>query len=365
MSVVLFLVILAILIFVHELGHFIFAKLFNIRVDEFAIGFPPKIFGIRYGETLYTINLIPFGGFVKIFGENPDEKINESHDEARSFIGKPRFLQALTLIAGVFFNIIFAWLLISGSLVYGLPEPLDYGGTSPLTNQSVLVVGVLPQSPGEKAGLRDGDRILSVEALGKTALSSSSEMIRSFIEENQNETLRFLIGRNGKHITIETEANAGIIDGRKAVGIALEDIGVLKLSFSNALGEGLKMTSSATVSTAEGLFSFIKNALFGHANLSQVTGPIGIANLVGEASDFGFSYLLNFIAFISINLAVINLLPFPALDGGRLFIVIIESLTRRPLNYKYVNAVNAIGFVLLIILMILVSYKDVTRLLGS
>ena len=158
MSIIIFLVILAALIFVHELGHFLVAKKTGIRVDEFAIGFPPKIFAWQRGETKYTINLIPFGGFVKIFGENPDDESISGPDSTRSFVNKNRGIQAAVLVAGIAFNLIFAWLLISASLSVGLSTSVS-GYEQYAPDAKVLVVSVLPNSPAAKAGLQAGDKI--------------------------------------------------------------------------------------------------------------------------------------------------------------------------------------------------------------
>jgi len=363
MSVVLFLAILAVLVFVHELGHFIFAKLFGIRVDEFAIGFPPKIWSMRRGETLYSINLIPFGGFVKIFGENPNEESLSGAGSTRSFIRKPRPIQALVLIAGIAFNILFAWILISASFMTGVPVSKDYAPNIPLSNAFIAVTDILPDSPAFDAGFEPGDKITRVNSASEIFSDVSAEALRSFIARHGEEELIFSVSRGDHEIKIEARPKAGIIDGKNAIGFALGEAGILKLSFGKAFLEGARMTYIVTLDTAHGIYSFLKEALFGRADLSSVTGPVGIAGMVGAAREFGFAYLLNFTAFISINLAVINLIPFPALDGGRLFIVIIEAVIRRPLNYKYVNIANAIGFGLLILLMILVSYQDIAKLL--
>lgn len=365
MSIILFLVILATLIFVHELGHFIAAKLSGIRVDEFAIGFPPRIFSFKKGETIYTINLIPFGGFVKIFGENPDEASLTGPESQRSFARKPYLIQAITLLAGVAFNVLFGWLLISSALSIGLPAPYDSANPALVKNPVVSVIEVLPLSPAEKAGFKSGDKIIYLETEGAEedrVKADSAEQVRNFIGAHPEEEITFSIERKNEKLTLKAVADADIEKNRKAVGVSLADVGIMKLPFYKAIIEGAKITVVSTGLIAGGLFDFIKTAIIGEADIKQVTGPIGIVGLVGDASDLGLAYLLNFTAFISINLAVINILPIPALDGGRLLIVGIEAIRRRPLNYKYVNIVNATGFILLIILMLLITYQDIARL---
>lgn len=367
MSVILFLAILAVLIFVHELGHFTVAKLSGIKVEEFAIGFPPRIFGWKYGETRYTINLIPFGGFVKIFGENSNKESLEGSESDRSFIRKPRPIQALVLIAGIAFNILFAWILFSGALFLGVPAPADSSKSGLVENTRTTVVEILPESPAEKAGFEVGDKLVSLSSGGKVLRETNADSMRAFIGEHGTESLSFGIvrGREEKLFTLEAIPESGIVEGKQALGFALADIGTLSYPLPKALVEGVRMTYSVTVDTTLGLLSFIGQAILGNADINQVTGPVGIAGMVADASDFGLAYLLSFAAFISINLAIINLLPFPALDGGRLFIVGIEGVIRRNLNYSYVNLANAAGFALLILLMILVTWQDIARLIAS
>ncbi len=364
MSIILFLVILAVLIAVHEFGHFITAKLSGIRVDEFAIGFPPKLFSWKSGETRYSLNIIPFGGFVKIYGEDPSETPDTGPDQERSFANKPRPVQALVLSAGVLGNVIFAWLILSIALMIGLPAPADYAGEKLLQDPKVTVLGTLPGSPAEKAGLVPGDVIQSISS-GKEILPLpfSVDEVRNFIAGNPDQKLSIEIKRGTESKVISVTAIDNIISDRPGIGVSLGSVGILQASGLAAFYEGAKLTLNSVYQVAKGLLLFLKDALQGAANLSQITGPVGIVNLVGEASEFGFAYLLGFTAFISINLAVINLLPFPALDGGRLLFVGIEAIIRRPINARIQNVANLVGFCLLILLMLIVTYQDILRLI--
>ncbi len=256
MSIIIFLIILAVLVLVHEFGHFIVAKKSGIRVDEFGLGFPPRILGRKFGGTLYSLNAIPFGGFVKIFGEDSHDVEVAEGDKSRSFQYKPKGIQALVLVAGVTFNLIFAWLVIF---------------------------------------------------------------------------LRFII---------ETP--------KMPIG---------------ALVDSFRITGFLIVETAIGLSKFLYNAITLQADLSQVSGPIGIVSIVSDASSQGFISIISLMALISINLALINLIPFPALDGGRLLFVAIEAIIRRPISPKFVTVTNTVGFALLIILMIVVTTHDIFNLL--
>ena len=365
MSIIIFLISLALLILVHEFGHFIVAKISGIRVDEFGLGFPPKLLSKKYGQTLYTINAIPFGGFVKIYGENSHTVEISEIDKPRSFLYKPKWIQALVLVAGVSMNIIFAWFLISVGFMIGLPTPVDHSGFGTAQDLQVVVVEVMPESPAEKAGLKIGDTVSSVSD-GKKIIQNQDltpENISALINESQ-ETVDISY-RRGKEIaeTISLEADANIVSGRKVIGITMENIGILKLPIHLAVLEGARTTWLLTKATVVGLGSFFRDIVVLKSDFSQVAGPVGIAGVVSEAKDLGFVYLISLVALISINLAIINLLPFPALDGGRLLFVAIEAIIRRPISPKVVQWSNVAGFAFLIILMIIVTINDVSKLL--
>lgn len=371
MSVVLFLVILAALVFFHELGHFIAAKLSNIRVDEFALGFPPRLFSFRYGETIYAINLIPFGGYVKIFGENPDEESLEGPESTRSFVRRPRYIQAIVLVAGIVMNIVFAWVLVSAALTLGYPVSQDFDIAGGHSEKSVVVAGLSPEGPAMKAGVEAGDTLIEI----RTEVSAPSvvpevlprpkdvEPVQDFIAAHGNQELLLTLLRRGTEIEVPVTPAAGLVENKAAIGVVLAPITILTLPLPQAVVQGAILTARSTAETAVGLWQFLSQALTGRANFSDVTGPVGIVSLVGDASHFGLAYLLGFTAFISINLAIINLLPFPALDGGRLFVVVLEAITRRRFNHKWMNIINAAGFVILIGFMLLITYHDVVRLM--
>lgn len=363
MSIVLFIVILVALILVHEFGHFIVAKRAGVRVDEFGIGFPPRLFGVRWGETLYSINAIPFGGFVKIFGETPDEESLEGPHAARSFVRKPRSIQALVLVAGVLFNILFAWLLISLGYMVGFPTSTDYQGAGEVKDARTIVTRVLPNSPAEKAGLKPGDVIVGLSGGGETSGLAPQELT-AFIEAHP-EGLELLFEQGGEEKKAELVPTEGIVPEKKIIGIGMDEVGVLKLPLHLALFEGAKLTVNATREIAVGLFMFVKSLAVGTADFSAVTGPVGIVGLVGLASESGFISLLSLTALISINLALINLIPFPALDGGRLLFVGIEAVKGSPIKSSVANTLNAIGFALLITLMVVVTYHDIARLISG
>lgn len=369
MSVILFIIILAILILVHEFGHFIVAKKSGIRVDEFGLGFPPKLFSKKIGETLYTLNAIPFGGFVKIFGEDPHAEEIPKSQEKESFYYKPKWIQACVLVAGVTFNIAFACMLFVIGFMIGMPATADTSRFGTLQNPSLQVTAVLPGSPAQKAGLQAGDKILFVDS-GSGVVAQmhpdtglTAEEVIDTIASSQNKHITLLYQR-GEQIpqTAIIEPSDKIIAGKRAIGIGLDTVGTLKLSFTEAIAQGVITTWELGSAIAIGLLHFIWNALTLHSDFSAVSGPVGIAGTVKEASQLGFVYVLSLTALISLNLALINLVPFPALDGGRLFFVFIEAVTRRKIPGKVATWVNAIGFGFLILLMVLVTVHDVMKL---
>ncbi|MEI6580565.1 MAG: RIP metalloprotease RseP [bacterium] len=378
MNILIFVIILLVLVLVHEFGHFFTAKRFGIRVDEFGFGFPPKLFSWKRGETEYSINALPFGGFVKIFGENIDEadlvevgfldkkETPQKVDFERSLISKPKYKQAIVLFAGIFANFLLAWFLFSICFISGLPtsvssQPKGYT----LENVNLVIVSVLPKSPAENAGIKGGDKIVSVKS-GKDSLlvDLNPDTLKSFIVSHPNEKIEFGYTR-GKDKNIYTtnvilvSATAG---DKPSIGIAMDLIGTAKLPVLRAFWEGLKLDWNVTKGTVVGLYTLIASGIQGKGSFSSVTGPVGMVSIVGDAYKFGFVYLMSFMALISVNLAIINLIPFPALDGGRLLFLLIEKIKGSRINPKIANTANMVGFAILIILMLLVTYHDVIKL---
>lgn len=363
MALILFFVILSLLVLVHELGHFSVAKYFGIRVDEFGLGFPPKVRKLfDWKGTTFTLNALPFGGFVKIYGESYEEPEKLPLTQSgESFQYKNRGIQAAVLVAGVVGNFLFAWLLFSIGFASGLPASDGLG--LPLTNPETVITSVLEESPAEKAGLRAGDSVVKVER-GADALYQplTPEDVSEFIT-NSSGALNVTVLRGDETLTKTITPESGVWAETPAIGVAMEVVGTVKLTPIAAVTQGLVTTTELTVATAKGLVLFLSQAVTGRADLSSVAGPIGLVGMVGEANDLGFGYLLTFTALISINLAVLNLLPIPALDGGRLLFVGIEAISRRRIPTNFFNIVNTAGFFALILLMIVISVNDVQNIL--
>jgi regulator of sigma E protease len=317
----------------------------------------------KKGGTEYTLNWLPFGGFVKIYGEDGGEK------GSRAFSSRPRILQALVLIAGIAMNLLFAYVLITGALIAGTPRALSESEVTTARDMQLMVANVLPASPAALAGLLPGDTILSAED-GHYAFSGvDPTAFTKFVSNGGGNTTIALSVRHqdGKETLLFARPATGVIasdPSRPALGVEVATIGVVPLSPLAAVTEGASLTWGATKLTAVGLWHFFYGVFTLSADLSQVAGPVGIAGAVGSASMQGFGDLLSIMAIISINLALINLIPVPALDGGRLLFVIIESVIRRPIKPTIAHAINAVGFVFLILLMVVVTAHDIFKIVG-
>ncbi len=322
----------------------------------------PRLYGKsftsqKHGTTIYTLNAIPFGGFVKIFGENPDADSIDGLDKSRSFVHKPRWVQAIVLAAGVFCNFLFAWIIISIGFLGGIPvSPESYTQYAEhIQNPRILVSSIVTGSPAEKAGLTAGDTLFipSIESLQTAVAESGGKPV----------TIQYApagAAATAAPLSVSITPATSTTPGKYAVGIAMENAGTLRLPVHLAVWEGGKFTLHLISATAVGIYDLIAGIFHGDkALLSQVSGPVGIAHLVGEAAHIGFTYLLVFTALISVNLGVLNLVPFPALDGGRIFVVLIESIIRRSIKPSVVNTINAVGFSLLLLLMAVVTYHDI------
>lgn len=360
MSIIIFILILLVLIVTHEWGHFIVAKLFKIRVDEFGIGFPPRIKKLfHYKGTDYTLNWIPFGGFVKIYGENYDTVVAHNGTTPNdSFVAKPKYVQALVLVAGIVMNFLVGWLLISFTLLGGVTASTANIDDSYIQGKpELMVIDTLADSPAEKAGLSAGDIITSISTEDNADTSVTSESLISFINEHKTKELTVTVKRN-KETFFYTMLPSVDENGDAKIGISMDTVSRITLPFFKAFTQGMKTTLFTTKQIIIGFVGLFS----GGTDLSSVTGPVGIAGIIGDAARIGFAQVLSLMAIISLNLAVINLVPFPALDGGRLLFVGIEAVTRKQVPLKVFQWTNTIGFFILIALMILVTIRDVIHL---
>lgn len=360
LTAVLVIVILVFLIVVHELGHFFAAKIFGVKVEEFGVGYPPRALRLgKIGDTEYTLNWIPFGGFVRLLGEDN----NKMHGRG-SFADAPRWKQAIILVAGVVMNVIMGWILFTGAYAVGILHPVD----SYVAGARLIVTDVVPGSPADAAGLKLGDDFISITDPAGAVLTKPTP----------TSVLEFVSARAGQELTVEY-AHLGATSsailrpahavvpgeaGRPAVGVGLALVTTESVPLAAAAIEGYKQTKGIFFLSWQGLWEIIRGFAHGGPNLQNVTGPVGLVSYVAEASHSGFGYVLSLAAFISVNLAVINLIPIPALDGGRLLIVVVEMVMRRNAPKLLVQVLNTLGIALIIMLMVAVTYQDIARLLA-
>ncbi len=359
MSVIILILILSALIFVHELGHFLLAKKNGIRVDEFAIGFPPRLLSVKKGGTRYSLNLIPFGGYVKIFGENPDEKSLDPNAKD-SFVNKSKLVQAAVLVAGVVFNIIFAWVLFMFVLLIGRVTTVELEDEIHKYDNPQVYILAEEGFPANDAGLMDNDIIKSIANGNEKIDSPMPSAIRDFISNSGENEVTVSVLRNGeikdfKVTPIEYE-DAYII------GIRMEIIAVEKPPFYLIPYRAGEIVVDGITAVFVGLYGLFESMFTNSDSYKNVSGPVGIVGIIGDAAQFGWINIISLTAMISLNLAVLNILPIPALDGGRLMFLGIEVITRRNIKTKVANFLNASFFLLLIILMIVITYADILKI---
>jgi regulator of sigma E protease len=352
MGVLLFLVVLIIVVTIHELGHFIAARYSKMHVEEFGIGFPPRAARIgSYKGTPITLNWLPLGGFVKIAGENGEQSVIPAGK--RRFGDAPKRLQALVLISGVLGNILLALVLFPISFMIGVPHVVapEQGGV-------VTVTSVLKNSPASSARFKVGDQIISIAG---EKIITPDQAVKKIQSDKNNEPLLFEINRKGE--VMQTSVVPSSEGESVQVGIALGTVAAEKYPFFKSIGIGIVRTGQTLWGIVIGLGQLV-GAIFGHNKevLQGVAGPVGIAQMTGIAAKVGFGYFLYFVALISANLAVINLIPVPALDGGRLLMVAIETVARKKLSSKVVGWVTGISFLLLILLIIFITVHDIRNL---
>lgn len=364
MSALIFLLVLFVLVLVHEFGHYFIAKRTGMRVDEFGIGFPPKLFGIKGKETEYTFNALPLGGFVKIYGENGEDDIKDT--ERRAFSNKSKLAQSAVLVAGVTANVLFAWFLFTAAYMHGVEGVVREDVAAPGAHLTVFYVQ--PGSPADAVGLKPGDRIVGVENIGAGIQSKimTPTDVTLLIAESTDQELKISYTRSGKagEVKVVPVLMGDGAESRARIGIQMNLVALENYSLPTALSKGFHDTIYGLKGIVGGLWGLLRDSVKGEADLSSVAGPVGIAGLAGDASRFGFSALMVFTAFISLNLAVINMLPLPALDGGRLIMVLIEALMKRPIPHGIAWRVNAFGFISLLALMAFVTYHDILKLLA-
>lgn len=355
LTAIIFIIVLGILVLVHEFGHFYVAKKAGMKVEEFGFGFPPRLFGIKKGGTIYSINLIPFGGFVKIYGEN-----GEGEDNPQSFASKPAGQRAKVIIAGVLMNLLLAAVLLGLGNFLGLRIGL-IGDEDASRDIKIQIIQVSPNSPAQIAGIKSLDEIIKLERGAETVFPEEVAEIQVFVNKHAGQEMLITVARNGRETQLSLIPRVNPPPGQGAIGINLAKTGIVSYPWYEAIWRGIRDTAVMAANITVALGAFFKNLFTDSKLIGDVSGPIGIAVLTGQAAGLGFNYLLQFVALLSINLAVLNIIPFPALDGGRLFFIGIEKLKGSPVSKKVEGFVNAAGFAFLIALMIWITVKDITK----
>lgn len=375
LTIITFIIVLSILVFAHELGHFMMARRFGVKAEEFGFGFPPRAFGIYKNTegrwkyvfggkevtdcpgTVYSINWLPLGGFVKIKGENGDKE-----NELDSFACRPVWQRAIMLSAGVVMNVILAMVLIIFGFMVGLPQALDQG-VDPrafVREQKIQIVEVIKSSPAESAGLQIGDTILSID---NQQFASFSEL-QKYVGSKTGQQLDYKIKRGRDALNEKITPMVIKETGQGGIGVAISETGVVSYPWYLAIWQGLITTVSLVWAIISAFYALIKGLIFGQGVSADLAGPVGIAAITGQVARMGFIYLMQFTALLSINLAVINFFPFPALDGGRILFLIIEKIKGAPVKKEIEGAIHNVGFALLMVLVLLVTLKDVSRFGG-
>ncbi len=353
LEIAVFFGVLALLVLAHEFGHFIVARSRGVRVEEFGFGFPPRLFGFQKGGTFYSFNLLPLGGFVKISGEN-----DSASSDPKNFSSHSLQARAAILSAGVIFNIILAFIIFSSAVYIGLPidasTPLLTAKTG---GNEITVVEVLPQSAAESAGIAAGDKILSLESeTGEKIIPSSISDIQAFTKNHLSQKIAVEIERGKKSKTLSAILSSSAVS---PLGVAMTEIGIISAPWYKIPLVGLELTVSALWGTIKGLF-FIIGLIFSGASVAGlVSGPVGIFSVVSGSLVFGLPVLMSLVAILSLNLAIINLIPIPGLDGGRLLFLVFEAARGKPVGQKVSGLAHTAGFAILIVLMAVITYLDI------
>jgi regulator of sigma E protease len=443
LTVIVFVVALGLLIFVHELGHFLVARKNGIRAEEFGFGFPPRIFGIQFisGEkleniscqeevrvkveeyqlnkkteviketfikkvkevgksvpvgkwrfiwgkweddsrqekkdlkeinkekyktgTIFSLNWIPLGGFVRIKGEDGSAK-----KEPDSFASKSAWKRIKVLAAGVIMNFALAWLLITLAFIIGAPQPIESESAN-VKNSKIQIAEVISGTPAEAMGIKAGDEIISCQIPSLLAGENNLYCQTNFSEISQVQAL--INDYKGKEIILEIKRGSDVLrlkgvprisypENQGSLGISMVKTAIVNYPWYQAIWKGLTTTFDLIITIIVTLFNILKSLIMGQKATIDVTGPVGIATLTKQVTALGFVYILQFVALLSINLGIINGLPIPALDGGRILFILIEKIKGSPVSQKFEQLSHSIGFALLIALMVFITFRDIVKL---
>jgi len=355
MTFLIFFAILFVLVISHEAGHFFSARAFKIRVEEFGFGIPPRLFGFKgKSGTIYSLNWLPFGGFVKIFGEEGEEAENQE-----SFGAKPKRVRALILVAGVLANIAVGYLAFTAISAVGYPQAVS--GDEAMEGAEIAIVEIAKNSPADTAEFVLGDKIKKIVAGGAEFVPAKISEFRNIISENAGGRIEILVERNGKFIKKNVSPRKSPPEGEGPLGVALALVKTYRAPLYAAPYEGARLTWFVLRGTVYGFYEALRAVLVGKTENIEVAGPVGIFNLIGSAASSGITNLVMFLGILSVNLAFINLLPIPGLDGGRLFFLAVEAVRKKQISSKISARWHGVGLALLIVLMALITYNDIAK----
>lgn len=350
LTIILVLVPLSFLVLIHEFGHFLAAKRFGLLVEEFGLGLPPRLWGKKIGETIYSINALPVGGFVKILGEDGDETRFWQGPSERRFRSLAIWKRIVILMCGVLMNFIFGWIVISVIFMVGSP-------------QMIQVREVQTNSPASRVGIKPNDSIVSVETDSKTinTVDMNADDFSQFIASHANQMITLEIVRGKERVSINVVPRANPVPGEGSLGVLIE-AGVPRAGIFNGLWVGLKASYDIIIAIFKALGRLIAGVFTGKYSVwNDIAGPVGIYKVTKEVGSLGFVYLFHLLALISLNLAAINSLPIPALDGGRVLFLIIEKIKGSPLSPDLEAKAIRIGMAFLIALFVVVTIKDIVH----
>ncbi|OGD86217.1 hypothetical protein A2164_02490 [Candidatus Curtissbacteria bacterium RBG_13_35_7] len=367
MAILIFIIILSVLVLIHEFGHFIVAKRNGIGVEEFGLGLPPRAWGKKVGETIYSINWLPFGGFVKLVGEDPTDIKREQEN---SFYIKKVGQRAQVIVAGVFMNlilgvVIFYIVLFAMGFKFSLLKLSDHKFKFVEQSTQVLVASINENSPAQKTGIEAGELIISIDGQAIDSIDKLQQVIRANEGKPLEIVLEDSVNNSTRTVISVPEFNEEL--GAPALGIGLGETVALNYKTLNQKFLSGFTHSYNMVDYSIGIFGKLIGAAISEKDISavsdNVSGPIGIAAITSQVVSFGAISILQFVGVLSLNLAIVNILPFPALDGGRFAFIIYEAVTKRRVHAGFEKWINTIGFAILIGLILLVTYSDILKLI--
>lgn len=344
LNLIYFVIILGIIVLVHEFGHFIFAKMFGIYVYEFAVGMGPKLFHFKKGETEYSIRAIPIGGFCSLAGEDLDGDDEMDIPKDRRLQSKPVWQRFLVMFFGAGNNFILAFIVL-------FTIALGWGAVT----SDPVITQLVEGNPAEQAGLQVGDRILEING---NKVKSSDDVSIYLQVEDKSKPITFTIERNDKELDVDVTPIKEEVDGSTVYRVGIISEGEVERGFVASIKYAFTKMGALfrqMIITLKGLFT-------GGLSVNQLSGPVGIYTVVGAQAEAGFENILYLIALLSINVGFINLIPFPAFDGGRIVFLIIEKIKGSPIKPETENKIHTIGFILLLALMLYITFNDILKL---